>query len=224
MKPKPKINGRPRALTLADLLEAAIDLGLNGISMTALAGKLNVAPATIYNYVASREELLRLAAQRQVERLRFDDAGDDWQDLIRAHARRFFEHYFAEPQMIIQHMQGLISPEVNFDYLDALLAALVKRGFSVDTAYQLYTAANFIVGGAIVRAAHVRTLHARGESPGEIVQRSLAARAPDALPYLRACTQATQDDHGLVWQALLERLIASFAEELVEKELSEAPS
>jgi AcrR family transcriptional regulator len=224
MNSGPKINGRPRALTLAELLDAAIDLGLSGISMTALAAKLNVATATIYNYVASREDLVRLAAHRQVERLRFDDAGGDWQDLIRGHARRFFDHYFAEPQMIVQHMQGLISPEVNFDYLDALLAALVKRGFSIDAAYQLYTAANFIVGGAIVRAAHVRTLQARGESPGEIVQRSLAARAPDALPYLRACIQATQDDPGLVWQALLERLIASFGQELVQKELSEAAS
>jgi hypothetical protein len=70
----------------------------------------------------------------------------------------------------------------------------------------------------------VRTLQARGESPEAVVRLSLAARAPDELPYLRACTQATQDENGYAWEQVLERLIDSFAGELSKKELSEPAS
>jgi AcrR family transcriptional regulator len=57
--------GRPRALTIEEILDAAIGLGLTGISLPVLAAKLGIATATLYNYVANRGELLRLAALRQ---------------------------------------------------------------------------------------------------------------------------------------------------------------
>jgi AcrR family transcriptional regulator len=214
MAPAPKVNGRPRSLTLDDVLDTAIEMGIGSISMTALAARLNVATATIYNYVTSRDELVRLAARRQVDWLRFDDIGGDWAELMRGHARRFFDYYFAEPQMIVQHMHGLISPDVNLDYLDALLAALVKRGFSIAAAYRLYTGTNFIVAGAIVRAAHVRSLQQRRQSPGRIVKQSLAARAADDLPYLRACNEAIGDAYEFAWEEVLERLLESFAKDV----------
>jgi AcrR family transcriptional regulator len=211
MKAAPKVTGRPPSLTLTDVLDAAIDMGLGGVSMRELAARLGVATATIYNYVESRDDLVSLAARRQVERFRFDDVGGDWRDLIRGHVRRFFNLCSAEPQLVMQHMQGLVAPDVNLDYLDSLLAALVKRGFTVSEAYRLYSSANFVVLGAIVRAAHVGALKELGQSHGRTVKRSMAVRTSDELSFLRACEDYADDARAFAWEETIERVIDSFA-------------
>src|SRR5687767_8427203 len=67
--------GRPRLLTRELVIDAAIEIGLAAISMKRLAEHLGVGTATLYQYVGSRDELLKLAAERQVSSL--DMAGTD---------------------------------------------------------------------------------------------------------------------------------------------------
>jgi AcrR family transcriptional regulator len=206
--------GRPRSLMLDDVLDAAIDLGLGGISMSALAAKLGVGAATIYTYVASRDELVRLAAVRQAKRPRFDDLGEHWSDLVRGHAGRFFDLWSVEPQLMLQHMQGLIGPDAQFDYLESFLVALVRRGFTVDAGYRLYVTVNAVVHGAVVRAAHLRALKEQGRPYEDVVRLGLAQRRLDELPHLRACTNLGRDDRAFPFGDMLERVIESFAREL----------
>jgi AcrR family transcriptional regulator len=206
--------GRPRSLVLEDVLDAAIELGLGGISMTALAARLGVGTATIYTYVASRDELVRLAALRQAKRPRLDDLGGDWSDLVRGHAGRFFDLWSVEPQLMLQHMQGLIGPDAQFDYLESFLAALVRRGFTVAAGYRLYVTVNAVVHGAVVRAVHLRALKEQGRPYEDAVRLGLAQRRLDELPHLRACTYLGHDDRAFPFEDMLERVIESFDREL----------
>ena len=57
--------GRPRRLTLDQLLDTALDMGLAELSMKDLASRLEVGIATLYRYVDNREALIRLAAGRR---------------------------------------------------------------------------------------------------------------------------------------------------------------
>jgi len=213
MKPSVKTAGRPRSLTLEDVLDAAIDLGLGGISMAALAAKLGVGTATIYNYIASRADLIRLAAARQGKRPRFDDLGEHWTVLARGHAMRFYELCAAEPELTIQHMQGLIGPEVQMDYLEAFLAALVRRGFQISDAFQLYSAINMLVHGAVVRSAYARALRSQGRDHEIAVRVGLASRPLDELPHVRACGDFLDQASPRAFEETLERLIESFERE-----------
>ncbi len=209
--------GRPRSLTLDDILDTAIDMGLGGISMTALAAKLGVGTATIYTYVANRDDLVRLAAARHAKRPRLDDLGEHWTDLIRGHAKRMFELCSTEPQLVIQHMQGLLGPDMHVDYLDSMLAALTRRGFTVPEAYRLYSAVNAVVFGAAVRAAYLKAVKAKGHGHEGAVRRILAERALDELTHVRACPDFADDDRAFAFEDPLERVIASFAEERGER-------
>jgi AcrR family transcriptional regulator len=213
VKPLVKTAGRPRSLTLEDVLDAAIDLGLGGISMAALATKLGVGTATIYNYVTSRADLIRLAAVRQGKRPRFDDLGQHWTDLARDHAIRFYDLCAAEPELTIQHMQGLTGPEAQMDYLEAFLAALVRRGFQISEAFHLYSALNLLVHGAVVRSAYARALRSQGRDHEIAVRVGLASRPPDELPHVRACADFLDQTSPRSFEKTLERLIESFARE-----------
>ena len=54
--------GRPRLLSHEEILESAVDLGLEGLTMKRLASHLNVGTATLYQYFDSRKSLMRAAA------------------------------------------------------------------------------------------------------------------------------------------------------------------
>jgi AcrR family transcriptional regulator len=211
--PKQRSAGRPRSLTLEDVLDAVIDMGFEGLSMTALATKLGVGIATIYTYVANRDELVRLAATHYSKRRRLDDLGQDWRDLIRDHASRTFEFCAAQPQLIAQHMQGLMLPDAHLDYTESMLAALVRRGFTVSAAYRLYSSINGIVFGAVVREAYVRSAAAAGYGHEGAVRRLLAERRLDELPRVRDCTDFADASKAFPWKDTVERIIESYERE-----------
>jgi hypothetical protein len=108
-------------------------------------------------------------------------------------------------------MAGLNGPDMHVDYLDGMLAALTRRGFSVSEAYQLYSATNTIVFGAVVRAAYVRALRGKGYGHEGAVRRTLAEHALDTLPHVRACEDFADESRAFAWEDTLERLIESYA-------------
>jgi hypothetical protein len=73
--------GRPRAVTLANTLDTAIELGLARITMAGIAAKLGVGAATICN-CASRDDIVRLAALRLARRPHLDDLGEHGSDVV----------------------------------------------------------------------------------------------------------------------------------------------
>lgn len=79
LAPKPK-RGRPARLSRDVIASAALELGVNRLSMNALAEHLGVAKSSLYGWVSSREELLGLVSNVVMERcLPVDDPVDgDW--------------------------------------------------------------------------------------------------------------------------------------------------
>jgi AcrR family transcriptional regulator len=79
LAPKPK-RGRPARLSRDVIASAALELGVNRLSMNVLAEHLGVAKSSLYGWVSSREELLGLVSNVVMERcLPLDDPVDgDW--------------------------------------------------------------------------------------------------------------------------------------------------
>jgi AcrR family transcriptional regulator len=204
--------GRPRAVTLDNILDAAIELGLASITMAGIAAKLGVGTATIYNY-ASRDEIVRLAALRLARRPRLDDLGEHWSDVVRRHAEYLFEFLLAEPQIAIQYMQGTIGPETQLDHLECFLAALARRGFSISEGYQIFSAMNDVVFGAVLRGAHVRAMRAKAYGHEGAVRRSLAERGLSELPHVRACEDFCDETRAFTFMATINRIIRSVESE-----------
>src|SRR5688572_22675182 len=99
--------GRPRQFSLAEVIDAALDLveeeGVAALSMQALASRLGTGSATLYNYVGSRDELIdlmlgrALAEQPPIPRF----AGvDDWADRCVDYMVAQFRTAMARPALL----------------------------------------------------------------------------------------------------------------------------
>ena len=71
--------GRPRVLTEEQILDAALEIGLEHLTLKKLATKLNAGTTTLYQYFDSREALLEAAALHAFNELPLpEDKGQNW--------------------------------------------------------------------------------------------------------------------------------------------------
>src|SRR5438132_6287412 len=106
-----KAVGRPRRLTLRAVVDAATEIGLENLSMNAVAARLGVAVATIYTYVDGRDDLMRLVANRRAWRPQVSEVNQHWSDIVRAHAEGMYQLFSSDPSLLIQVVNGGLGPE-----------------------------------------------------------------------------------------------------------------
>lgn len=76
---------REQPLSRQRVVDAAVDIvdreGVDAVTMRRLAKELRTAPASLYRHVASRDELLRLVAERVIESIEVEfDQAASWQE------------------------------------------------------------------------------------------------------------------------------------------------
>jgi AcrR family transcriptional regulator len=197
IKPKDrsgKVMGRPRRLTLVAVVEAASKIGLEDLSMSALAARLGVGIATIYTYVDSREELLRLVAARRAWRPHLVETNQHWSEVVRSHAAGIFTLFSTEPGLLAQVVSGALGPEEELDEIENFLKLLVARGFTTEAAFTLYRAASQIGIGAAIGSAMALNWQNNGERRRVKLARAFAERDPHEFPHLRQLGEAYVDD------------------------------
>jgi AcrR family transcriptional regulator len=74
--------GRPRALTVDAIAQAALDDGVDTFSMPSIARRLGVAHSGLYRYIQDREELLSLALDRAFDSVEFPADDLPWEQLL----------------------------------------------------------------------------------------------------------------------------------------------
>lgn len=183
--PTPR-RGRPRRLELDQVLEAALAVGLQQLTMATVADRLGVAKAVLYGYVANREELVRLAAAFAARHHDFpEDHGQSWTIWTLEYARALFETMTMEGELLETWLNGGQSPVVEVDAAEMWLAAMTKRGFSGEEALQLRRAVSHVVIGAAASAKRDRRLRTEGRPRGVSMERALLSRTPEETPLLR---------------------------------------
>lgn len=75
--------GRPRALTVDVIAQAALDDGVDQFSMPSVARRLGVAHSGLYRYVTDRDDLLVHALDRAYQTIDWPSNSLDWEELIR---------------------------------------------------------------------------------------------------------------------------------------------
>ncbi|WP_141397906.1 TetR/AcrR family transcriptional regulator [Novosphingobium sp. Chol11] len=203
--------GRPRRLSIDQVLDAGLALGLDGLTMGAVADRLGVTITVLYGYVANREELVRLAAARAAQQHDFPgDCGQHWTLYAASHAVTLFELLTGPGQLVSQYLTGGMGPEVELDRAEAWLEGMTKRGFHPREALLLQRQMGEIVIGGAVSVWHLRSFEAAGTDFGKAAARAFAARDETALPLLRS-EQASFSDRRPVWAHTFAQLLESVA-------------
>lgn len=188
--------GRPPRISRTMIAEAAHELGLDGLTLRAVADHLGVSIAALYHHVSSKDDLMRLAAEYSVARVpRPEDHGQHWALWLAEWAEYNLDAFVARPGLLTQYMEGGITPAAIAGNLDTILGVLVRQGFTIleaNAAYELVTSCALGTAVGIIRD---RESDAAGRPIRPAYRKLLADRDADDLPHLRQLLDAVAE-HG----------------------------
>jgi AcrR family transcriptional regulator len=219
--------GRPPSVTVQAIVEAALEIGLDQVTLKQIADRLGVAQATLYRHVNNRDELVRLAAfQLTLARQMPGAANAHWSDLAIRYAESLYAAFLAEPQLISQLLKGELGPHAEVDVLEQFLSAIREHGFSELEGVQLFHAIGMISIGAAAGAIGLKASKAAARPWSKAMRRTLAERDPAELPQVRRVLPATLEIDPIPWlpalNALLGGIAASRGERLPPRKRSSA--
>ena len=207
--------GRPPRVHAQDIIAAAIDIGLEKVTLKQVADRLDVGIATLYRHVRNRDELVRLAAFRVAltRRLARRPAAvaEHWSEIAIGYAETLFESFVTEPQLVYELMKGRLGPDVEIDFLEQFLKALEPHGFSAEQGVRLHHAIAMMAIGAAVGANSVTACLASGAPQDVAMRRALAEREPEELPRVRSALQVYLDTAPEQWVLALRDLLVDIA-------------
>ena len=185
-EPRPKV-GRPPRINRQMIAEAAHELGLEGLTLKAVADHLDVSIAALYHHVSSKDDLMRVAAEYSAARVPLpQDHGQHWAVWLYQWAVYNRDVFLAQPGLLAQYLEGAISAEAIAGNVDVILGVLVRQGFSVldaNDAYELVTSCSL---GTAVATLREREASEAGR-PLLVTHPAVVARMEAGdLPYLRA--------------------------------------
>ncbi|MGW1143768.1 TetR/AcrR family transcriptional regulator [Streptomyces sp. NPDC002454] len=197
LRPEQAAVGRPAERSRAEITAAAVELadreGLDAVSMRRLAATLGTGAASLYRYVATRDDLLDLMIDSTADEYRLPAPSGDWQaDLLEiAHqARRIMLRHPWLPQLVVTR-PGLGPHGV--DLLERLLDVLCDHpaeparkleAFAVLNALTALFVQNELAGAdpdARRRSSYLRHVAAAGTHPR--IAAALATLRPEPAPH-----------------------------------------
>lgn len=142
---------RTRAVDVQDVARAAVDLldegGLRALTVRAVAGRLGVAPASLYSRVASVDDLFDLALDVALG----DDpalvgavSDGDLEQLLLAHYRHLVRHHWACQVIAMRPPRGPHALR-----LSERLVLLLEGAGAADPLTAAYLLSNFVIGSAV---------------------------------------------------------------------------
>jgi AcrR family transcriptional regulator len=179
--------GRPARIDRPAIAEAVLDIGLDGISMKAVADNLGVSVAGLYHHVGNRRELLVLAAEHSLSRVAApEDTGQHWDEWLREWARHVYRSFVEEPEILVQFMNAGLRWDAMADVVDSVIRVLGRTGFSPTEALTAFDTVAQCAVGAAVQEIRLRAATNAGRTALSELHRMVAARPPDELVGLRA--------------------------------------
>ncbi len=207
--------GRPPRVSAQAIIEAAVAIGLEKVTLKQVADRLGVAVATLYRHVRNRDELVRLAAFRVAltRRLPPADAGGSmhWSQIATGFAESLHECFTREPQLLYELSKGRLGPDVEVDFLEQFLAALAPHGFTAAEGIRLHHAIAMLAIGASAGALALGAAQAAGAPMQQAIEHMLAERDAAELPHLRTALDQYLNIDPRSWLAALHDLLVGVA-------------
>jgi AcrR family transcriptional regulator len=200
---RPKI-GRPAKLDRALIARAAYEVGLDRVTMRAVAERLGVSVPGLYHHVDGRDDLMRLGAEYSAAQIQVPvDHGQHWTEWLLEWARYSHDAFVAQPALLGQFLNGSLGVDRMLMHVDAMVGVLSRQGFSPEDALDAYALVTEVALGAAVSEIRAAESARAGRPLIAEYHRVLATEPPDALPHLRALV----DRMRILPQDLTDRIV-----------------
>jgi AcrR family transcriptional regulator len=204
--------GRPPRIDRRAIAQAVLDLGLDGISMKAVADHLGVSVAGLYHHVRNRRELLVLAAESTLSRVPMpEDTGQHWDEWLREWARHTYASYVNEPEILVQFMSGALAWESMVDVVDSVIKVLGRDGFGPADAVAAFSTVAQCAVGAAVAEIRERGATSDGRPVLSELHRMVATRPAGELAGVRALLELPPTRYGTDFEDHLTTVLAGLA-------------
>jgi AcrR family transcriptional regulator len=145
--------GRPPRISRDDIVDAACELGIENLTMAAVAERLGVTHQSLYGWVQDRDELIDLVSDRLIRRLEIKPPADpaDWRDSLRSYAnglRRLAEEM---PGFAAAGLGRFRVTERYVEVNDTVIRILERVGFESVMAQRIYDMWNTVLLGWLAR-------------------------------------------------------------------------
>lgn len=217
-KPRQSRAGRPPRVNAQAIIGAALEIGLENVTLKQVADRLGVAMATLYRHVRNRDDMVRLAAfQLMLQRRIPQQSNGHWTELATRYAETLYETFLAEPQLIGQLLKGELGPHAEVDVLEHFIGAMAKHGFNPLEGAQLFHAIGMITIGAAAGAIGQASAEAAGMPWHQATKNVLAERGAAELHQVRRVLPLALSQKSIPWQPTLQLLLAGIAQQRGEK-------
>ena len=186
--------GRPRQVSLKQILAAAEQVGLEHLTLQAVAAALNVTPPALYRHVRSKDDLISKFVIASIDRFPIDFRPNElWADWAPRFARALLKMYEAVPGLADYTIrQTQTSDDVLLRH-EASIAAARRSGFDEISAFYATRAVVEFVASWVAREQRRRNLErSQGAHPDVTfrthVLEAAAERFPNLAGSLRAVT------------------------------------
>lgn len=182
----PRRVGRPPRIDRDAIARAVTEIGLDEVTVKRVADHLGVSVPGLYHHVRGRDDLLRLAAEHSLARLRLpEDRGQHWAVWLREWARYARAAFAEQPELLQQFVGGGINDDRVLDQVGVALDVLRRSGFDPRAAKAAFDAVGTLAVGAAVEVLRERRAAADGRPWLARVHANLARRDPDEQATLR---------------------------------------
>lgn len=125
--------------------------GARGLTVRGIAGRLGVQSPSLYNHVASKDEILDAVTEligREIDVRGLEDP--DWRRGMSAFARSYRRAFRAHPDALALIARRAVETQPALATYDAALGALLRAGWSSGEALQLLAAIDYLVLGSVL--------------------------------------------------------------------------
>jgi AcrR family transcriptional regulator len=130
-----------QATIVTAAIELADEVGVDALTMRALAERLGFKVMALYNHVASKDELLGLMVEAVAAEIPLVASGSEALQAVRAHVVATRACFVRHPWAVSQWQRYLPGP-ARTDQMESLLKTLNHSGLSPETAHLGYHAVN----------------------------------------------------------------------------------
>ena len=127
--------GRPNRISREIIARAALDMGIQEATLLGVAKKLKVDRSSLYHYVKSRDDVIRLAAEIAVKDLQWQAPGNvSWREELIILTDSLWQLYAQHPGLAQVVQQAKVTPIEGIHAFAESVIRLQQKGFSLNDA------------------------------------------------------------------------------------------
>ncbi len=204
--------GRPRSIDRDKIIAAANHIGIEHLTMRAIAEHLGVTTQALYNHIGGRRELLTLMANDYGDLIELDpDDFPSWPDWLRSFAHSLTAHLAERPGLAGSVVtRGPTSPAA-LRFVDATITKMAADGFDEQAALRAYRAVLELVVGWVQRNEARSGEGANDQAHRTMFYEAVSRSDLDQLPHLAHIAAGWSRGDDELFRYLVEALVAGIA-------------